>query len=241
MAYDKVVDSAKLDAALTETANAIKEKIGSIEPIAFDRDTGFKSAVESIESGGGYDEGYEQGYQDGNCINPNWTNFAYFCYARPDLVPRLKYSDTANSTEFLYMFASIGSNIAQNVIVPSIDTRKGKNFTNMFIYSSGIVEIGLLDLSNATSVQNMFSACRALERISFAKECIKLSISFSNSDKLDNASKQSIFDGLATVGTAQTLTLHTNLKILQSQVDDANAKGWTVAGGIVVSEEEYNA
>lgn len=59
------------------------------------------------------------------------------------------------------------------------------------------------------------------------------------SRKLSNESKQSIFDGLAIVTTTQTLTLPPTLKILQSQVDSANAKGWTVAGGTVVSEEEY--
>ena len=49
----------------------------------------------------------------------------------------------------------------------------------------------------------------------------------------------SIINGLAVVETTRTLTLPTNLKILQSQVDSANAKGWTIAGGKVVSEEEY--
>lgn len=53
MAFDKLVDSAKLDAALTATADAIRAKTGSTEPIPWDAETGFKTTVESMEVGGG--------------------------------------------------------------------------------------------------------------------------------------------------------------------------------------------
>lgn len=61
MALDKVIDSAKLDATLTETANAIRGKTGGTEPISFDEDTGFKSAVERIDTESFYDKGFEDG------------------------------------------------------------------------------------------------------------------------------------------------------------------------------------
>lgn len=41
------------NAALTATADAIREKLGTQETIAFDKNTGFKSAVEEISGGGG--------------------------------------------------------------------------------------------------------------------------------------------------------------------------------------------
>lgn len=53
MAFDKVVDSTKLFAGMTATANAIREKTGSTDPIKWEPDTGFKTAVEGIEAGGG--------------------------------------------------------------------------------------------------------------------------------------------------------------------------------------------
>ena len=99
--------------------------------------------------------------------------------------------------------------------------------------------IGELDFSNNTNFTNTFVGCSALQLFTPKKETISLSISFSNSPDLLNKSKQAIFDGLAPVETTQTLTLNNQVKILQSQVDSANAKGWTVAGGTVVSEEEY--
>lgn len=46
MAYDKIVDSAKLDADLTMVADAIRARAGTTEPLAFPE--GMKEAVEGI-------------------------------------------------------------------------------------------------------------------------------------------------------------------------------------------------
>lgn len=112
---------------------------------------------------------------------------------------------------------------------------------NYFVYSCKNLKsiLGALDISTCTLNSNPFTLCSSLEDIEFVPNTIKSSISFSNCQKLTNKSKQSIFEGLGTVETAKTLTLHSSLKILQSQVDSAYAKGWTIAGGTVVSEEEY--
>lgn len=53
MPYDKVIDSALLDAGMTATANAIRKKTGSSSPIAWDSANGFKAAVEVISTGSG--------------------------------------------------------------------------------------------------------------------------------------------------------------------------------------------
>ena len=53
MAFDKVIDSALLDAGMAATANAIREKTGSASPIAWDSANGFKAAVEGIATEGG--------------------------------------------------------------------------------------------------------------------------------------------------------------------------------------------
>lgn len=51
MAYDKVVDSAALDAAMTYTANRIRNKTGDTNQIAWDSAKGFGDAVDAITSG----------------------------------------------------------------------------------------------------------------------------------------------------------------------------------------------
>ena len=53
MAYDKVIDSAKLNSAMTATADAIRVKTGGTETIEWDESTGFASAVETIGGGSG--------------------------------------------------------------------------------------------------------------------------------------------------------------------------------------------
>ena len=51
MAYDKVVDSAALDAAMTYTANCIRNKTGDTNQIAWDSAKGFGDAVDAITTG----------------------------------------------------------------------------------------------------------------------------------------------------------------------------------------------
>ena len=61
MAYDKVVDSAALDAAMTYTANRIRNKTGGTDQIAWDSAKGFGDAVDAISSGGGANHSAEDG------------------------------------------------------------------------------------------------------------------------------------------------------------------------------------
>lgn len=52
MAFDKVVDSAQLDAAMTYTANRIRNKTGDTNQIMWDSAKGFGDAVDTITGGG---------------------------------------------------------------------------------------------------------------------------------------------------------------------------------------------
>ncbi len=49
MSYDKIVDSAKLDAAMKASADAIRAKTGDTAKIAWDESTGFSSAISEIK------------------------------------------------------------------------------------------------------------------------------------------------------------------------------------------------
>ena len=51
MAYDKVIDSTALDAAMTYTANRIRNKTGGTDQITWDSAKGFGDAVDAITSG----------------------------------------------------------------------------------------------------------------------------------------------------------------------------------------------
>ena len=58
MAYDRVIDSAKFNAALAHTADAIRAKTGNTALIPWNENTGFANAVNSI---GGEDGGVDDG------------------------------------------------------------------------------------------------------------------------------------------------------------------------------------
>lgn len=51
MAFDKVIDSTQLDAAMTYTANRIRNKTGGTDQIAWDSTKGFGDAVDAITGG----------------------------------------------------------------------------------------------------------------------------------------------------------------------------------------------
>lgn len=52
MAFDKVINSTQLDAAMTYTANRIRNKTGGTDQIAWDSAKGFGDAVDAITGGG---------------------------------------------------------------------------------------------------------------------------------------------------------------------------------------------
>lgn len=51
MPYDKLIDSAQLDGAITATADAIRTKTGATDKIAWNESSGFASAIAAIASG----------------------------------------------------------------------------------------------------------------------------------------------------------------------------------------------
>jgi len=57
---------------------------------------------------------------------------------------------------------------------------------------------------------------------------IKSSISIPSSPNLSVDTKQSIIDGLATVETAQTLTLNSAIVLTDEQKATIETKGWTL-------------
>lgn len=87
---------------------------------------------------------------------------------------------------------------------------------------------GTFDFTNVTQCGGAFSNCVALEEIRFKELSIFVSIGFPQSSKLSAESVQSIIDGLATVETAQTLTLNSAIVLTDEQKSTIESKGWTL-------------
>ena len=216
--------------------------------------------IEKARSGGGGVEELENLWYT---ISGNWTAMpSGFRNAQVEILPKMDYSKI---TSLSYAFSLMPLKRVEHYL----NTEKCTNFNTAFGGCSQLEYVKGINLASATFVNACFSNCTALktieepfdysylsinsaetsihlfnnttalETIRVIPESIKKNFILAHTSVLTPESIQSIIDGLATVETAQTLTLNANLKILQSQVDNANAKGWTVAGGTVVSEEEY--
>ena len=137
--------------------------------------------------------------------------------------------NTANVTSMQDMFKYC-ENLTM-LDLSGFDTATVKYFQSMF---DNCIKLETLDISNfdtagANNYTSMFSNCKALEN--FTACVFYKSVSFSASVNLTHDSLMSIINNLATVTSAQTLTLGaTNkAKLSADEIAIATGKGWTVA------------
>ena len=93
MAFDKVVDSAALDAGMKSVADVIRAKTGTTDLLAWP--DGFKSAVEGIQTGGG------QAFQCGTVVSADGTNLVVPCTLDNILIVRKYVTNTKNMAYLL--------------------------------------------------------------------------------------------------------------------------------------------
>ena len=93
MAFDKVVDSAALDAGMKSVADAIRAKTGTTDLLAWP--DGFKAAVEGIQTGGG------QAFQCGTVVSADGTNLVVPCTLDNILIVRKYINSTRNMAYLL--------------------------------------------------------------------------------------------------------------------------------------------
>ena len=88
-------------------------------------------------------------------INPEWTDWRYFSYYdnRNDLVATLKYSDTANGTNFGYMFNSC----SKLTNIPQLDTSNGINFSSMFYNCTDLTNLTMTGTIKANGMELHYS------------------------------------------------------------------------------------
>ena len=116
MAFDKVVDSAALDAGMKSVADAIRAKTGTTDLLAWP--DGFKAAVEGIQTGGG------QAFQCGTVVSADGTNLVVPCTLDNILIVKKYVSSTRNMAYLLNatllvadgLKIQIGNNSSGNLI-----------------------------------------------------------------------------------------------------------------------------
>ena len=139
--------------------------------------------------------------------------------------------NTQNVTNMQALFQGCSS--LKSLDVSNFNTQNVTNMYYMFFNCGSLTSINLgdkFDASKISSVENMFYLCSSLKTITGSIKNLSISLNLS-SCPLDHDSALRIINGLATVTTAQTLTLSSTTKSTLSATEKAVLinKGWTLA------------
>lgn len=252
-----VINKEKLNAALLETANAIRAKTGGTESINFEYPNGFKEAVESIDTETAYNEGFEEGFNKGNVLYYASSlsgvyqgvifpeNFDFVLKVKKLSSQATSIFNNAKNIKTLKIISEETNELGVNIShafsnatdLRIIDFREVNNhftlMTSAFYNCNSLISIiGALDVSRVPQFQMSFANIFKLVDIEFVKNTINHTISFSSSSALSDKSIQSIIDGLAdlTGQTMQTLDFHSDiiLKLTDEQWIQIADKNWEV-------------
>lgn len=218
--------------------------------------------------GGNTDEAYQQGVTDGkqaeheafwnSYLNRSSLTYAFYEWDAEIFYP----TKDIRSTNFNYSFANFNkSGTTINLVSrlasckSTLDTSQATAVGNMF-YNANIGHLGVINLTKATGIVQVFYGCKALVTIdelvmpsslSVATTntfygCTELrnikisgqignAIAFSPCNKLTHDSLMSIINALAKLTTSKKLTLGSNnlAKLTEAEKQQIEAKGWTYA------------
>lgn len=235
MATYKLVDSDKLDAAMTATADAIREKTGSTDSIAWDAEKGMSEAVEPVFAAGKKSEydAFWDIYQ--NCGQRNEYSCAFsgkgwndttFC-PKYDIIPIYSYDmfklSLITDLEFLLNRCGVVLDLSKSArasglfascesitVCPEIDISATTYLplTQLFSYCKKLHTIRKLKIreDGGNTFSIAFEQCTSLENI-ILEGTIGSAFDIHWSTKLSKDSIISIINALSTVTTSLTVTL----------------------------------
>lgn len=259
MAYDKVVDSAALDAAMTYTANRIRNKTGGTDQIAWDSAKGFGDAVDAISSGGGNPfEAFEslQSFElsTNSTITefvaniPNVTKLRYsFAVMRTNSLTRIELTVSGKLTDISFMLGNAAV-LGLAEIVFKGDFSKVKSVASAFSCSGSGINDGLkkiigLDFTSVTNASNVFASQRGLTDIEIKANTVNVSLDLSYQQHLNIASCINVLNALKdrTGQDALTLKLNAALKTADTGMIYANYVKLDADTNLYVSCESTDA
>lgn len=223
MAFDKVVDSAQLDAAMTYTANRIRNKTGDTNQIMWDSAKGFGDAVDAITGGNPFEAfEYLEAFRLSNNITftefvaniPNVTSLSRsFANARYTPLTRIELTVSNKLTDLNFMFNNAGSRVTE--IVFKGDFSKVKNLMTAFSCSgTGISDtlkkIVGLDFTSVTNANSVFASQRGLTDIEIKANTVNVSLDLGYQRALNIASCVNVLNALKDRTGQDALTLKLN-------------------------------
>ena len=227
MAYDKVIDSAALDAAMTYTANRIRNKTGDTNQIVWDSAKGFGDAVDAITCGNPFEAfEYLEAFRLSKNITftefvaniPNVTSlYNSFANARNTPLTRIELTVSGKLTDVSRLFNNAGSKLTE--IVFKGDFSKVTSVKEAFScggtgINDTLKKIVGLDFTSVTNASNFLSSQRGLTDIEIKANTVNVSLDLSQQRSLNIASCVNILNALKdrTGQNALTLKLNAALK-----------------------------
>ena len=255
MAYDKVVDSAALDAAMTYTANCIRNKTGDTNQIAWDSAKGFGDAVDAISSGGGNPFESLETFRLSNNLTitefvaniPNVTSLSRsFIYANTPLT-RIELTVSDKLTDISLMFSNAAARSLTEIVFKG-DFSKVKNVASAFScggtgINDTLKKIVGLDFTSVTNASNVFAAQRGLTDIEIKADTVNVSLNLNSQLRLNIASCVNVLNALKdrTGQDALTLKLNDVLKTADTGMIYANYVKLDANTNLYVSCESTDA
>ena len=259
MAYDKVVDSAALDAAMSYTANRIRNKTGDTNQIAWDSTKGFGDAVDAISSGGGnpfevFESLQSFGLSPNSTITefvanlPNVTKLSYsFAVARTNPLTRIELTISNKLTNVSFMLGNAAAHGLTEIVFKG-DFSKVKSVASAFSCSGSGINDALkkivgLDFTSVTNASNVFAAQRGLTDIEIKANTVNVSLNLNGQPALSITSCVNVLNALKdrTGQEALTLKLNSGLKTADTGMIYANYVKLDADTNLYVSCESTDA
>lgn len=259
MAFDKVIDSAKLDTAMTHTANSIRAKTGGSAPIVWDASKGFGDAVDAITAGGGnpfevFESLQSFALSENSTITelvaniPDVTSLSRsFASARLTPLTRIELTVSDKLTSISSMFGNRAVHGLTEIVFKG-NFSKVKSVLEAFACggtgkNTVLKKIAGLDFTSVTSAGNVFALQYGLTDIEIKANTVNVSLPLNYQEALNIYSCVNILNALKdrTGQDALTLTLNAALKTADTGMINANYVKLDVGTNLYVSCESSDA
>ena len=239
MAFDKVIDSAQLNTAMSYTADRIRAKTGGTDQMAWDSTKGFGDAVDAISSGGNPFEAFESlqsfGLSNSSTITefvaniPNVTTLRNsFAVTRTNPLTRIELTVSDKLTDVSFMLGNSAAHGLTEIVFKG-DFSKVKSVATAFAcggtgINDALKKITGLDFTSVTNASGVFGAQRGLTDLEIKANTVNVSLDLSYQPYLNIASCVNVLNALKdrTGQDALTLTLNAGLKTADTGMIYAN-------------------
>lgn len=259
MAFDKVIDSTQLDAAMTYTANRIRNKTDGTNQIVWDSAKGFGDAVDAISSGGGnpfevFESLQSFGLSNKSTITefvaniPNVTSLrSSFAVSFANPLKRIELTVSNKLTDVSFMLSNRASYHLTEIVFKG-DFSKVESVATAFAcggtgINDSLKKITGLDFTSVTNASNVFVSQRGLTDIEIKANTVNVSLDLSYQPRLNIASCVNVLNALKdrTGQDALTLKLNAVLKTADTGMIYANYVKLDANTNLYVSCESTDA